>query len=64
ELAPSGMSVNDRPVMQLSVIDKSEKTFGCLTQLDDAEIEWIAYELNRSLEFLPAIEGTVPPPLA
>ncbi len=64
ELAPSGMSVNDRPVMQLSVIDKSEKTFGCLTQLDDAEIEWIAYELNRSLELLPAIEGTVPPPLA
>ncbi|XZE37087.1 hypothetical protein SH501x_002683 [Pirellulaceae bacterium SH501] len=64
ELAPSGMSVNDRPVMQLSVIDKSAKTFGCLTQLNDAEIEWIAYELNQSLELIPAIEGTVPPLLS
>lgn len=64
ELAPSGMSVNDRPVMQLSVIDKSAATFGCLTQLSDAEIEWIAYELNQSLELSPALSGTIPPLLS
>lgn len=61
ELAPSGISVNDRPVMQLSIVDKTAGTFGCLTQLNDAEIEWIAYELNRSLELSPAAGTTIPP---
>jgi hypothetical protein len=60
ELAPSGMSVNDRPVMQLAVVEKGGKTFGCLTQLNDAEIDWIAYELNQSLELLPPPIATPP----
>lgn len=60
EIAPSGMSVNDRAVMQLAVVEKGGKTFGCLTQLNDAEIEWIAYELNQSLELLPPPIATPP----
>ncbi|MEK6247065.1 MAG: hypothetical protein N2C12_02730, partial [Planctomycetales bacterium] len=46
---PSGMSVNDVPVHELQVHSTAGKKFGCLSQRDDDELEWIAAELNRSL---------------
>ncbi|MBC8351236.1 MAG: hypothetical protein H8E66_04580 [Planctomycetes bacterium] len=45
----SGIEVNNTPVKELQILPTSDKKFGCLSQLDDAEIVWIAAELNQAL---------------
>jgi hypothetical protein len=50
---PSGMSVNDVPIMELQIVDAAGKKTGMLSQLEDSEIEWIAASLRQVLG-LPA----------
>lgn len=49
----SGMEVNDVPVMELQVLPRDGKKFGCLSQLDAEELDWIAGELNAALPLVP-----------
>jgi hypothetical protein len=49
-VGPSGMTVNDRPVLELQFhLRAPKKKVGCLSQLDDAELRWLAFELRRRL---------------
>ena len=41
------MSVNDQPVRELQIQPKQGKTVGLLAQLNDEELEWVAYELRQ-----------------
>ena len=43
------MKVNDRPVKELQIIPKTGKKTGCLNQLSDAELVWIASELRKAI---------------
>lgn len=45
----SGMEMNDVPVKELQIVPFGEKKFGCLSQLDNDELQWIAAELNQTL---------------
>ncbi|MFK7789431.1 MAG: hypothetical protein AB8C95_08090 [Phycisphaeraceae bacterium] len=45
----SNMSVNDQPIQELQIHPKRGKAVGLLKQLDDEELEWIAYELRQQL---------------
>lgn len=49
ELGPSGVEVNDRPIMQLSIVPRSAKAYGLLSERDDAELRWAAHELRQAL---------------
>ncbi|MBP89455.1 MAG: hypothetical protein CMJ64_22555 [Planctomycetaceae bacterium] len=49
KVGPSGMEVNDVPVMELQIHSRSHKKFGCLSQLDQDELAWISGELNQAL---------------
>jgi hypothetical protein len=50
-IGPSGMAVNDRPVMELQFhLHAPKKRVGCLSQLTDEELRWLAYELRRRLQ--------------
>lgn len=44
---PSGMEVNDVPVMQLHIVPRVGSPQGLLTGLDEPELEWIATHLRR-----------------
>lgn len=46
---PSGIEVNDVPVMQLQIVPRSGSHYGLLTGRDEAELEWIATHLRRCL---------------
>jgi hypothetical protein len=46
----SGMEVNDVPVNELQIIPFTENKFGCLSQLENDELGWIAAELNHALK--------------
>jgi hypothetical protein len=46
----SGMEVNDVPVNELQIIPFAENKFGCLSQLENDELGWIAAELNHALK--------------
>lgn len=48
-VGPSGMEVNDVPIMELQVFSGTLKRgkLGLLSQLDESEIEWIAYMLRE-----------------
>lgn len=46
---PSGIEVNDRPVMELQFHFHSRKKVGCLAQLSLEELRWLAGELRRRL---------------
>lgn len=46
---PSGMEVNDRPVMELQVHLAEGEKIGILSQRDDEEIDWIAAVLRHKL---------------
>lgn len=50
QTGPSGMEVNDRPVLELQVISASGDKFGLLGGRDENELRWLAYELRQSLE--------------
>jgi len=46
---PSGIEVNDRPVMELQFHFHSRTKVGCLAQLSQDELRWLAGELRRRL---------------
>lgn len=46
---PSGMEINDRPVMELQIHRRNGLKTGCLSQLTEEELRWIAFELRRRL---------------
>ncbi|MBY0526683.1 MAG: hypothetical protein K2R98_25020 [Gemmataceae bacterium] len=46
---PSGMAVNQVPVLELQVHPRSGKAIGLLAGRDDAELQWLATMLRRSL---------------
>ncbi len=48
-VGPSGMQVNNQPVMELQVHRREGGKVGLLGQLDDEELEWIALILRRGL---------------
>ena len=45
----SNMSVNDEPVQELQIHPREGKKIGLLAQLDNEELEWIAFELRQQL---------------
>lgn len=45
-VGPSGMEVNDTPVMQLQIHDANGKKLGLLAGRSDEELEWLARELR------------------
>ena len=46
---PSGMEVNNRPVLELQVHPRSGKKAGFLAGRDEAELRWMATRLRRAL---------------
>lgn len=46
-VGPSGVEVNDRPVMQLQVVRKTGQSVGLLGGRDLAELQWLASLLRR-----------------
>ncbi len=54
----SGMEVNDVPVRELQIHPNDGKKFGCLSQLDDDELVWIAAELNQALAIRRTSDGS------
>ncbi len=50
---PSGMDVNDVPVMQLHIVPRDGAHYGLLTGLDEPELEWIATHLRRFMSVEP-----------
>lgn len=43
----SNLSINDQPIQELHIHPKQGKKVGLLSQLEDEELRWIAYELRR-----------------
>ena len=48
-VGPSGVEINDRPVMELQIQPKAGGKYGLLSERTDDELVWIAAELNQSL---------------
>lgn len=48
-VGPSGMKVNERPVMQLQIQPRAGKRIGLFTGRDEAELHWLAWELQAAL---------------
>ena len=46
---PSGMEVNDVPVLELQIFDASGQKFGLLAGRGDNELKWLASELRAAL---------------
>jgi hypothetical protein len=46
---PSGMTVNDEPVLELQIFDGGAHKFGLLSGRSDAELRWLAAELRQAL---------------
>jgi hypothetical protein len=46
---PSGMTVNDRPVLELQIFDGGAAKFGMLCGRTDEELHWLAEELRVAL---------------
>jgi hypothetical protein len=57
---PSGVEVNDEPVMELHVEPKEGKHFGLLYGRDVAELEWIATVLRQALGMPAGIGASAP----
>jgi hypothetical protein len=47
---PSGMTVNDKPVLELQIFDGGAHKFGLLAGRTDEELEWLARELRAALQ--------------
>lgn len=58
-VAASGMSVNDEPIDELKIVHKTGESTGLLRQLDDDELEWLAYSLSSSMGLKPVRSGEV-----
>ncbi len=50
QVGPSGMTINDRPVMEIQIIPKNGKKIGLLSNRSSEEQEWIAYTLRQTLK--------------
>ncbi len=48
-LGPSGMEVNDVPVLQLQIASNDNVVFGMLTGRSEDELEWLAWMLRRAV---------------
>lgn len=48
-IGPSGIEVNKVPVLELQITDLSGKKFGFLSERDDNELNWLAYEIRTAL---------------
>ena len=48
-VGPSGMTVNDEPVLQLQIVDGGGNKFGLLTGRNPDELRWLAAELKTAL---------------
>jgi hypothetical protein len=46
---PSGMTVNDVPVLELQIFDGGGNRFSLLAGRSDEELDWLAYELRTAL---------------
>ena len=55
----SGMSVNDDPIDELKIELRTGKSTGLLRQLDDDELEWLAFSLSSSIGIEPEMLGEV-----
>jgi hypothetical protein len=55
---PSGMKVNDRPVIELQIHPDEGSKFGMLAGRSDLELEWLAHELHAALR---AAQKKTPP---
>lgn len=49
-VGPSGMTVNDKPVLELQFFDGGAAKFGMLTGRNDDELEWLAEELRAVMQ--------------
>jgi len=49
QVGPSGVEVNDRPVMEIQIIPKSGKKIGLLSNRSREEQAWLASVLNQTL---------------
>lgn len=47
---PSGMTVNDQPVLELQIFDGGASKFGLLAGRPDRELEWLADTLREALQ--------------
>lgn len=45
-VGPSGMEVNKQPINELQIFDKQNAKFGLLSERDDDELRWLAWELK------------------
>ncbi len=50
ECSPSGMEVNDKPVMELRITPASGGTVSYFTGRDEDELQWLAHTLRQALE--------------
>jgi hypothetical protein len=48
-LGPSGMEVNDKPVLELQIQGKSQKLLGLMSGRDERELAWMATVLRHAL---------------
>jgi len=48
-VGPSGMEINNRPVMELQFRLRDRKKVGCLSSLSEEELHWLAAVLRRRL---------------
>lgn len=48
-VGPSGMAINNTPINHLRIERRSAAVIGLLTERQDAELRWIAYELRQAL---------------
>lgn len=49
-VGPSGLEVNDRPVLELQIIGPEGKEVGMLSERDEDELKWLAWEIRQSLQ--------------
>lgn len=61
ETGASGTEVNDRPIMELQIRLKGGKHVGCLSQLDNDELDWLAAEINLALQLSPTDQDIIEP---
>ena len=55
---PSGMEVNEAPVLELQIVGSDSKKFGLLAGRSDDELKWMAAELRAAL----SLETPTPAP--
>lgn len=53
-VGPSGMEINEQPVLELQVVSADGDKFGLLAGRDVEELEWLAHETRQSLHLAEA----------